>query len=150
MSLPIKWEKHSKLFVSTKLGAAFLFFQLEDNCFTILHWFLPYINRNQPSVYICPLPLESPSHLPPHSIPRLSLSTKSELPTLYNKFPLEIYVIYGKYTFQCYSFNVSLPPLPHCAHKSTCVHIQNICLHLHCCPANRFISIIFLVSIYMH
>ena len=25
-----------------------LFFKLEDNCFTILCWFLPYINMNQP------------------------------------------------------------------------------------------------------
>ena len=31
-------------------------FQLEDNFFIILCWFLPYININQPSVYICPLP----------------------------------------------------------------------------------------------
>ena len=26
-----------------------------DNCFTILCWFLPYINMNQPQVYVCPL-----------------------------------------------------------------------------------------------
>ena len=29
----------------------FLNFQLEDNCFTMLHWFLPYINVNQR--YVC-------------------------------------------------------------------------------------------------
>ena len=29
---------------------------MKDNCFTILCWFLPYINRNQPQVYICPFP----------------------------------------------------------------------------------------------
>ena len=43
----------------------FIFFQLKDNCFTILCWFLPYINMNQPQVYIRPLPLEPPSYLPP-------------------------------------------------------------------------------------
>ena len=30
----------------------FLIFLLEDNCFTILCWFLPYINMNQPQVSI--------------------------------------------------------------------------------------------------
>ena len=28
--------------------------------------FLPYINMNQPWAYICRLPLEPSSHLPPH------------------------------------------------------------------------------------
>ena len=32
----------------------------------ILCLFLPYINMNQPQVYICPFPLEPPSHLPFH------------------------------------------------------------------------------------
>ena len=35
-------------------------------CIYALCWFLPYNNMNQPSVYICPLPLKPPSHLPPH------------------------------------------------------------------------------------
>ena len=36
---------------------------------TMLCWFLPYINMDQPQVYIGPLPLEPPSHLPPHPAP---------------------------------------------------------------------------------
>ena len=32
----------------------FTYFQLEDNYFTILCWFLPYINMSRPQVYICP------------------------------------------------------------------------------------------------
>ena len=28
---------------------------MEDNCFTILCWFLPYISMNRPYVYMCPL-----------------------------------------------------------------------------------------------
>ena len=40
----------------------FLYFLLEYNCFTMLHWFLPYNNVNQPYVYIYLLPLEPPSH----------------------------------------------------------------------------------------
>ena len=32
----------------------------------MLCWFLPHINMIQTQVYIWPLPLEPPSHLPPH------------------------------------------------------------------------------------
>ena len=42
--------------------------------FTILSWFLPYINMNWPQAYICPLPPEPPS--PTHQS-RLSQSTAS-------------------------------------------------------------------------
>ena len=41
----------------------FSFFPLEDNCFPILYWPLPYINMNRPQIYICPLlprPLSHP------------------------------------------------------------------------------------------
>ena len=49
-------------------------FSLEDNCFTILCWFLPYINMNQSQVYYVPSLL----NLPPisHPIPPLYLVTK--------------------------------------------------------------------------
>ena len=47
----------------------FSFFLLENNCFIILYWPLPYININQPQVYICPLvpvfPHPSPIPYPP-------------------------------------------------------------------------------------
>ena len=43
-----------------------IFFKLEDNYFTILCWFLPYINMSWPQVHTHPLPPEPPSHLPPH------------------------------------------------------------------------------------
>ena len=46
----------------------FIYFQLKDDCFTVLCWFLPYINMNQPWVQTCPLPLKPPSHLTPHPI----------------------------------------------------------------------------------
>ena len=31
---------------------------MEDNCFTLLCWFLPYINMSHPQVYVSPLLLE--------------------------------------------------------------------------------------------
>ena len=69
---------------------------MENYCFTILCWFLPYIIMNQPQVYICPLPLEPSSHLPRHPIhSRLSQSTKSELPASYSKLSLAVYFTHG-------------------------------------------------------
>ena len=43
---------------------------MRDSCFTIFCWFLLYNHVNQPHVYTCPLPLETPSHLPPHPAPQ--------------------------------------------------------------------------------
>ena len=48
---------------------------MENNCFTVLCWFLPYINLNQSQVYICPFLLEPPSHLTAIPPPTLSQST---------------------------------------------------------------------------
>ena len=39
------------------------FFKLEDNCFTMLYWFLPYSNANQSQLYIYLVPLKPLSHL---------------------------------------------------------------------------------------
>ena len=65
---------------------AFLKFLLQDICFTILCWFLPYINMNQPQVYICLLPLEPPSQPPRHPTPlgchRAPVSHREEDPHL--------------------------------------------------------------------
>ena len=48
------------------------------------------------------------------------------------------------YKLQSYSLNSSLPLLP------PLCPVCSLWLHLHCCPANRFISTIFLHSICMH
>ena len=46
--------------------------------------------------------------------------------------------------FPCCSLHSSHPLLP-----PLCPEVCSLCLCLHCCPAKRFISIIFLDSIYM-
>ena len=48
---------------------------------------------------------------------------------------------------QCMYVNSNLPvhPTLPCA----CLHVHSLCLHLYSCPANRFISTIFLDSTYM-
>ena len=50
------------------------------------------------------------------------------------------------YMLPCYSLHSSHPLLPL---PSPCTSVCSLCLHLHCCPINRFISTIFLDSIYM-
>ena len=61
-----KWIIH--LILNTTFKKINLF-QLEANYFAILWWFWPYINMNQPRVYMCPHQPESRSHFPPYPIP---------------------------------------------------------------------------------
>ena len=42
---------------------AFLFFFFNSKIIATLCWFLPYINMDQPQVYICPLPCKPPSSI---------------------------------------------------------------------------------------
>ena len=46
----------------------FIYFSLEDNCFTVLCWFLYWLIHHHSSAksYACPLLREPPSYLPPH------------------------------------------------------------------------------------
>ena len=87
------------------------------------------------------LPLEPPSHLPPHptslgchralSLSSLSLTTNSHWLSI-SHMVMDM--------FQCNSFNSSLFPLPQVCPLRLCCH---------CYSANRQISIIFLDFIYM-
>jgi len=69
---------------------------LEDNCFTMLYWFLLYINLIQPYVYTCTLPCKSPSHFQPHPIPAgCHRAPGLSSLMLYSKFPLAIFFTWG-------------------------------------------------------
>ena len=84
---------------------------MEDNCFIILCWFLPYIIMNQPQVYTCLLPPEPPPISLP--IPPLYVSTEHwiELPVSHSKFPLAIYFTYGNvYASKLFSQLITLFP----------------------------------------
>ena len=121
------------------------FYQLEDNYFTILQWFLPYIDMNQPWIYMCspsrsPLPPPSPSHLSGSS----QCTSPEHLPHASNLgwwsvSPLIIYM------FHCYSLRSSHPHLLPQSPKVCSIH-----LCLFSCLAYRVIITIFLNSIYMH
>ena len=78
-------------------------------------------------------------------IPPLQVDTEPlfEFSETYSKFPLAIYFTYGNVSFHitlCIHLTLS-SPLP--------VSISVLCLFLHCCLANKFISTIFLDCIYM-
>ena len=77
---------------------------LEDSCFTMLCWFLPYINTNPPQVYTRPLPPTPPLH--PHS--GLSTEQRVELLVLYSRFPRATYFAYGNV---CFHAALSIPPV---------------------------------------
>ena len=91
---------------------------MEDNCFTILHWFLPYNNMNWLKYTYAPsLSKLLPS---PHPIQPLWVSREQlvELPVLYSNFPLAICFTYGNV---CFDATFSIHPtlsFPCCAHKS--------------------------------
>ena len=120
---------------------------MEDNYFTILWRLLPYINMNQPWVYMYPpvlrpLPLSSPSH--PSG---LSQSTSFEcLPCFMHWTWHWLSILHMViYTFQCYSLILSHPRLlPH----NLIVCSLHLCLF--CCLVYRIVVTIFLNSIYMH
>ena len=88
-----------------------IYFSLEDNCFTMLYWFLPNNNVNQPGVYICPLPSEPPFNDPlSYPTPLCCQSTRSELHASYSNFPLAMCFNMVMYMFQSYS--LFIPPSP--------------------------------------
>ena len=108
-------------------------------------WFLPYIDMNQPWVYMCSHP-EPSSHLPPHPIPQghpsaPALSTLSHASNLDWRY-ISYMVIY---MFQCYSLKSSHPHLLPQSPKVCSLHLYRFC-----CLTYRVIITIFLNSIYMH
>ena len=105
---------------------------------------LPYIDMNQPWVYMCspswtPLSPPSPSH-PSGS----SQCTNPKHPVSCIEPGLAICFSYDKYMFQCYSLRSSHPRLLPQSPKDCSIHQ---CLF--CCLACRVIITVFLSSIYM-
>ena len=100
---------------------------------------LPYINRSQPQIYICPLPLEPLSHLPPYPTP-LTCHRALDLSSVHHTENSH-YLHMVMYMYQC------CPSI--CPTLSFLQCVCYLCLHLLCCSADGFISTIFLDSIYM-
>ena len=80
---------------------------------TILCWFLPYINMDQPWVYMWLLPREPPSHLPPHPTPLDCYRATVWVPWSHCTFPLALYFTYVSLWFHA-SLHSSHLLLPTC------------------------------------
>ena len=96
--------------------------------YNIVFWFLQHISMNHPYVFICPLCLEPPSHLPPHLIPLCCHRAPylSSLCQMGNSCQLAINILHVvMYMFQCYS-----PNLSHLLH-TLCPQVCSLCLHFH-------------------
>ena len=147
MVLPIYWILLcNHIFNLYTLFFSINLFKLEDNYFIIFQWFLPYINMNQPQVYMCPPHPKHLSHLLSHSIPLGCPRTLALGPLLH---PLDLHwssVLHMvMYMFQWYSLKSSHPHLLPLSPKVCFIY-----LCLLCCPLCRIIGTIFLNSIYMH
>ena len=113
------------------LTVVFFNVSLEDNCFTILCWFLPYINMNQPQYTYAPSLLS----LPPvsHPTPPLQVVREhwGELPVSHSKFTLVICPAHGSQQ-RAVSAALSIRPtlhFLHCAPKSVlCVYASTAAL----------------------
>ena len=120
------------------------YFQLEDNCFTILWWFLPYIDMNQPWMYVC-LTILNP---PPTSLPTPSLWVVPEhqlwVPCFMHQTHWSSILHMVIYMFQYYSLNSSYPRLLPQSPKICSLHL---CLFF--CLAYKVVVIVFLNSIYI-
>ena len=121
------------------------FYQLEANYFTILQWFLPYIDMNQPWIYMCspsrsPLPTPSPSH-PCESSQCISLEHLSQASNLDWRSVSHLII----YMFPCCSLRSSHPRFLPQSPKVCSIHL---CLFF--CLTYRVIITIFLNSMYMH
>ena len=85
-------------------------------------------------------------NLPPTPHPSRLLQTIRLSSLCYNATSHELHILYTEvYICQCYSLSSPHPLLPH-----LCQQVFSLCLHLYSCPETRFISTIFLDSIYMH
>ena len=108
---------------------------MEDNYFTILQWFLPFINMNWPRVNTCLFILNPPSQLPPHSI-LLGCLRAPALGVLLHalNFHWSSILHMAMYMFQYYSLTLSHPHLLPLSPKVCSLH-----LHLPCFPTWRIV-----------
>ena len=77
-------------------------------CFTASCCFLPHISMNQPWVYTCPLPLQSPSRLPPQPTPLGYHGALGWAPCVIQRLPTGYLFYSGK---ACFHSTLSIRPL---------------------------------------
>ena len=96
-----------------------------------------YIYLHIPSLLSLPLTLSI-------SPPLVVTEYQADLPVLCSSFPLAIHFTFGSvYMSMLLSHFVLASPCP------PCPQVRSLHLHLYSCPATRFLSTVFLDSIYM-
>ena len=120
------------------------FLLLEDSCFTVLWWSLPYLSSNSHNYIYISLPSGASLSLLFHPS---GSSQNARLGSLYHTVASCQLAVLHMVAYACQSYFLSLsyllPPL-------LCLPDHPLLLHLHFFFVMRFISIIFLDSIYMH
>ena len=114
---------------------------MEANYFTVLWWFLLYIDMNQPQVYMCPLsqtclPSPSPSHLS-----GLAQCTSFECPVSCIKFGLVVYFTHGNIHVSILFSQIIQPSPSPTESKSlffTSVSLLLPCIKDHCYCLSKF------------
>ena len=115
---------------------------MEAKYFTILWWFLLYINMNQPQVYMYP-PSQTPSHVPPHPIPLGCPEGCSsfECPVSCIELGPVIYFTYGNIHVSML-FSQIIPPSPSPTESKslffTSVSLLLSCIQSHCYHLSKF------------
>ena len=109
---------------------------MEANYFTILWWFLPYIDMNQPWVYLChPVPNPAPASLP---IPSLWVVPVHQfwVPCSCTELGLVIYFTYGNIHVSMLFFRI-IPPWPSPTESKSLFFIS-VSLLLSCTQGHRY------------
>ena len=114
------------------------------DCFTKLCWFLPYNNLNQHRYRYVP---PSCTSVPPqsHRTPLGSHRAPGWTPCVVEQLPSSsLFYIWWRI---CFNITLSICPTLslHLLHP----HVYSVWLNLYSCPANRFISTIFVDSIHV-
>ena len=108
---------------------------MEASYFTILWWFLPYIDMNQKQVYMCPPILNPSSFFPPHPIPLFcprapTLSALLHASNLnWSLFSAQFSLVTQSSITLCDPMDCSTPGLPvhHRLLELTQTHVHRVC-----------------------
>ena len=127
---------------------------MEADYFAILRWVLPYIDMNQPRVYMCPLILNSP----PNSLPTPSLwvvpEHSFECPASCIELELVIYFTYGNIHVSML-FSLIIPPSPSSTESKSLSFTSEFlllsCISGHCYHLSRFhiYALIYCIGVFL-
>lgn len=107
-----------------------IYFLLEDNCFIMLRWSLPYNTVNRPCAYACPSLLDLPPN--PHPIPLDPHRASSWAPCAKSSIPLALYFPHASvYMSTLFSLFIPSSP-PRLPPAATFPHVHSLhqCLYI--------------------